>query len=183
MAAMNRTLLALAAALATGLAGAQPAMDPGAHHPADHGAHMAQRQAQVSERGKDVMPFDLAATVHVFTKTKSGGVEKVVARRAKDGEQVRLVRAHLKEIHGQFAQRDFSGPAHIHGHDMPGLAELEAARPGVLTIAYREVPAGAELVFTSKDPALVAAVHKWFDAQVADHGHDAMAGHHGHAHK
>jgi hypothetical protein len=65
---------------------------------------------------------------------------------------------------------------------MPGLRELEAAPRGAVRIAYREVPAGAELVFTSTDRALVAAVNRWFDAQVADHGHDAQAGHHGHDH-
>ena len=174
---MIRTFAALAAALATGIAGAQPTAGDAAHQHADHAQHMAERQAEVSGRGKDVMPFDLSATLHVFTKTKSGGVQKVVARSAKDGEQVRLVREHLKDIHARFGQRDFSGPSHIHGHDMPGLKALEAAAPGALRIAYREVPAGAELVFTSADRELVHAVHQWFDAQVADHGHDAHAGH------
>ncbi|MEJ8840172.1 aspartate carbamoyltransferase [Ramlibacter sp. AN1133] len=178
---MKLTLVALAAALATGLACAQPATDHGAHQHADHAQHMAQRQAEVSQRGKDVMPFDLAATQHVFTKTKDGGVQQVLARRGKDREQVRLVREHLKDIHARFRQGDFAGPAHIHGHDMPGLHELQAAPPGAVRIAYRQLPAGAELVFTSKDRKLVAAIHRWFDAQVADHGHDAMAGHaHGH---
>jgi hypothetical protein len=180
---MKRILLPLAAALAAGIACAQPATDHGAHAPGDHARHMAERQAEVSGRGKDVMPFDLAATLHLFTKTKSGGVQKVVARRGSDREQVRLVREHLKDIQARFTQRDFSGPAHIHGHDMPGLAQLQAAAPGAVRIAYREVPAGAELVLTSADPALVAAIHKWFDAQVADHGRDAKAGHgHGHHH-
>jgi hypothetical protein len=174
---------ALAAALAAGSACAQSGTDHGAHQHADHARHMAERQAEVSGRGKDVMPFDLAATLHVFTKTKTGGVQKVVARRSKDREQVRLVREHLQEIQGQFRRRDFSGPAHIHGHDMPRLHELQAAPPGAVRVAYREVPAGAELAFTSADRALVRAIHRWFDAQVADHGHDAQAGHEGHVHK
>lgn len=167
---MNRTLIALAALVFAGGAAAQHAMD---HH--GHDASM-ERQAEVSERGKDVMPFDLAATLHVFTKTRTGGVQKVVARRAQDAGQARLVREHLKEIEGQFRQGDFSGPAHIHGDAMPGLPELKAAGPGAVQVAYREVPAGAELVYTSADPKLVEAIHRWFDAQVADHGHDAQAG-------
>jgi hypothetical protein len=32
---------------------------------------------------------------------------------------------------------------------------------------------GAELVYVSHSPAMVAAVHRWFDAQLADHGDDA----------
>jgi hypothetical protein len=61
---------------------------------------------------------------------------------------------------------------------MPGLAELEAATPGQIDIAYQEVPAGAELTYRTSDARLVAALHRWFDAQLSDHGADAMAGHH-----
>jgi hypothetical protein len=204
---MNPRLLALAALFAVRCVSAQPAapsqmehceamapgcgMDHAAHmqhaEGMDHAAHMgqasAERQADVAGRGKDVMPFDLAATLHVFTKTPEGGVQKVVARRADDDAQAKLVRAHLQEIAAQFREGNFSGPAHIHGTDMPGLQQLQAAKPGAVRVAYREVPAGAELVFTSADPKLVAAVHRWFDAQVADHGKDAQAGHgHGHMH-
>jgi hypothetical protein len=60
---------------------------------------------------------------------------------------------------------------------MPGLAELNAAPKGKLRIDFREVPAGAELSYSTSDPALVEALHQWFDAQLSDHGTAAMAGH------
>ena len=60
---------------------------------------------------------------------------------------------------------------------MPGLADLKAARPGQVTIEYRDVDAGAELRYRTSDAKLVAALHQWFDAQLSDHGADAMAGH------
>lgn len=145
------------------------------------GAADATRQADVARRGPDVMPFSLAATKHVFTKTVDGGRQRVVARKAGDAAQVRLVRQHLREIESQFREGDFSGPAHIHGTDMPGLAQLQAAPRGAIAISYRDVPGGAELAYRTADPALVAAVHDWFDAQVSDHGRDAQAGH-PHAH-
>jgi hypothetical protein len=44
-------------------------------------------------------------------------------------------------------------------------------------VEYRELPNGAEIVYSSGDPALIAAVHRWFDAQLAEHGPDAMPGH------
>ena len=162
MAGMKPLLLPLAIALAvaTPLAGAADAA----------------RQAEVAKRGADVMPFDLKATTHVFTKTGSGGVQKVVAKDAADAAQVALVRRHLKQIRGEFLAGDFSAPAHIHGTDMPGLAELQAARPGQVAIGYREVPGGAELAYTTRSPKLVRALHEWFDAQLSDHGADAMAG-------
>jgi hypothetical protein len=142
----------------------------------------AQRQAEVAGRGADVMPFDLKSTVHVFTKTAVGGTQRVVARKAADTPQVGLVREHLHAIRAQFLRGDFSGPSHIHGKDMPGLAELEAAAPGQLAIDYRDVVGGAELDYRSTDARLVAALHAWFDAQLADHGADAIAGHPQHQH-
>ncbi|WP_221179057.1 hypothetical protein [Pseudomonas brassicacearum] len=41
-----------------------------------------QRQAEVADHGKDVMPFSLAATTHIFTKTAEGGIQQVVAKKA-----------------------------------------------------------------------------------------------------
>ena len=144
-----------------------------------------QRQAEVAQRGTEVMPFDLKATTHVFTKTSAGGTQRVVAKNPKDHRQVRLVRQHLKEIRKDFARGDFSGPAHIHGSDMPGLAQLKAATPGAVKIAYRDVDGGAELAYSTKDSQLGSALHQWFDAQLSDHGTDAVPGdvhmHHGHS--
>jgi hypothetical protein len=146
---------------------------------AQHSATPA-RQAEVAVRGAQVMPFDLAATTHVFTKTPDGGVQRVVASEPADARQVGLVRAHLREIADKFARGDFSAPSQIHGDAMPGLAQLRAAQPGKVRIAYQEVAGGADITCSSADPALVQAVHAWFDAQVADHGKDAVAGHQRH---
>jgi hypothetical protein len=121
-----------------------------------------------------VMPFDVAKTTHVFTKTDRGGSQRVVAKDPSDAGQVRLVRAHLHEIQVQFRSGDFSGPAHIHGEAMPGFAELKGAALGAVGIAYVDVPGGAQLTYTTRDARLVQALHRWFDAQLADHGHDAV---------
>ncbi len=147
--------------------------------PLAHAADAA-RQGEVARRGADVMPFSLKATQHIFTKTSTGGTQTVVARNHADREQVRLVRQHLHEIQQQFRRGDFAGPAHIHGEDMPGLAQLKAAPPGAIRIGYRNVAGGAELSYRTRNPELVSALHEWFDAQLADHGPDAMAGHEHH---
>ncbi|VTU26290.1 hypothetical protein H4CHR_01766 [Variovorax sp. PBS-H4] len=141
-----------------------------------------ERQAEVARRGPDVMPFSLKATTHVFTKTADGGVQRVVTKSAADSRQVRLVRGHLREIQAQFLKGDFSGPAHIHGEEMPGLAQLKASKPGQLTIDYKDVRGGAELTYRTDDVQLVSALHAWLDAQLSDHGADATADHHGHMH-
>ncbi len=140
----------------------------------------AQRQAEVARLGADVMPFSLEATTHIFTKTAEGGTQRVVAKVPTDTRQVRLVRRHLHEIQTQFLEGDFSGPSHIHGNEMPGLVELKAAQPGQVVIDYKDISGGAELSYRTADTKLVAALHAWFDAQLSDHGTDAMAGHHHH---
>jgi hypothetical protein len=131
------------------------------------------RQAQVREKGKDVMPFSLDKTVHSFDKTANGGVQRVRVR-GEAPEQVAMIRSHLREIAASFTARNFDKPAHIHGADMPGLAAMKAARPGELGVRYRELDDGAEIAYSGRTPQLVAAIHAWFDAQLGDHGRDAV---------
>ncbi len=127
------------------------------------------RQEEVSKRGAQVMPFSLKRTLHIFTKTNSGGIQQVVAKDQSDTHQIELIREHLSKISKEFAQGNFSAPASIHGNDMPGLAELKKAHPGQLRIAYKELPNGAQIEYSSDNPGLIAAIHRWFDAQLADH--------------
>ncbi|WP_460837128.1 aspartate carbamoyltransferase [Noviherbaspirillum agri] len=162
-------------------------MDPSmmGHSRTNHAAHTerlsdTQRQAEVSQRSKDVMPFSLPATTHIFTKSAEGGVQRVVAKNSSDAAQVTLIRQHLQEIREQFLKGDFSGPSHIHGQDMPGLRELTQAKPGQLDIAYKDVKGGAQLTYKTKETVLVAALHRWFDAQLSDHGKDAVEEHEAH---
>lgn len=148
-------------------------------------AAASSRQADVAARGAEVMPFDLQATSHVFTKSRNGGLQLVLVKDPKDAVQLRLVRSHLREISARFEKGDFSAPAQIHGQAMPGLAQLKQAKPGEITVHYRDLFNGAQLRYATSNPALVPVLHQWFDAQLADHGADAMEGHAhhgGHAH-
>jgi len=115
--------------------------------------------------------------MHVFTKTSDGGTLSVITKDAADERQIRMVRAHLQDMRGRFQRGDYSGPSHIHGDDMPGLAQLKAAKLGEIKVSYREVPAGAELQYRTADARLITALHEWIDAQLSDHGKDAMSGH------
>ncbi|MFL9892170.1 aspartate carbamoyltransferase [Paraburkholderia sp. RL17-381-BIF-C] len=142
----------------------------------------AERQAEVAQRGAEVMPFSLKATTHIFTKSDDGGSQQVIAKNPSDSRQIGLIRKHLREIQTQFQRGDFSGPARTHGADMPGLAQLRAAKPGQISITYKDIRGGGELTYRSNDPNLVSSLHAWFDAQLSDHGADAMDGHmHHHA--
>ncbi|MGA2842644.1 MAG: hypothetical protein ABSG18_21235 [Steroidobacteraceae bacterium] len=88
-----------------------------------------------------------------------------------------MVREHLRRIQAEFQQGNFAGPSHVHGVEMPGLTELKAAKPGAIAIVYRDVTGGAELIYRTANAELVSALPTWFDAQVSDHGDDALAGH------
>jgi len=145
--------------------------DPPPAAPMDHAAH----QAHIRELGAAVMPFDLDATLHVFIKTPDGGEQVVIARDAGETLQVELVRQHLYALAVDFALGRFDDPIAIHGPDMPGVDVLRAST-GSMSIVYFDVPAGSLITYRTSDPAIVAALHAWFDAQVSDHGFDAVEG-------
>lgn len=162
----RRGLVAIAATAAIALAVPSAC---GGDDGADDAAALADRQAEVAERGASVMPFDLDATTHVFEPRDDGLVQRVTADDPDDAEQVALVREHLADEAERFAAGDLDDPAAIHGDEMPGLAELEAGHAGI-DVRYAEIPAGGRISYTTDDPDLVAALHAWGDAQVSDHG-------------
>jgi hypothetical protein len=139
--------------------------------PMDHAGH----GAHVRELGAAVMPFDLDATLHVFIKTPDGGEQVVIARDPTETTQVELVRRHLHALSIEFSLGRFDDPIAIHGPDMPGVDVLRAST-GSMAIVYFDVPAGSLITYRTSDPEVVAAIHAWFDAQVADHGLDAVEG-------
>lgn len=133
------------------------------------------RQAEVADKGRSVMPFDLDKTTHRFLPTDNGLLEEVVADDPGDTSQITLIRQHLAAEAQRFQAGDFSDPARIHGQDMPGLADLTAGASKI-TISYADLPAGASLSFRTTEPALVQALHDWGQAQVSDHGTHADQG-------
>jgi hypothetical protein len=130
------------------------------------------RQQEVRAKGAQVMPFELDKTVHSFDKTDDGGIQRVRAR-GNAPDQVAMIRSHLQEIAQSFSSRDFEKPAHIHGTDMPGLAEMKAAATADLDVTYRALDDGAEIRYFGHTSEIVRAIHSWFDAQLRDHGRDA----------
>lgn len=143
----------------------------GRQQPQGNGQSVAEKQAQVAERGRMVMPFDLERTMHHFKALPSGGVQQVLSR-DNDPRQISLIRQHLREETVRFQRGDFSDPSNIHGPDMPGL-EAFAAGAARVQIRYSDLPAGAQITYSTSDAALVDAIHKWFGAQVREHGQHA----------
>jgi hypothetical protein len=135
----------------------------------------ATTSGDMAERAADVMPFDLDATTHTFTKTNNGGVQTVVANDDADSRNIELIRSHLADEARSFRRGDFSDPARIHGMDMPGVEELEAGAARV-DVHYEGIAAGGRITYSTSEPELVAALHAWFDRQNTDHAMPGMGG-------
>jgi hypothetical protein len=126
------------------------------------------RKAQVERNSERVMPFSMDATLHRFVPTRAGGVQTVTVHDG-DRKQVVLVRSHLRKEASAFKRGDFDDPASIHGGTMPGLQALHGGAKRI-AIRYADVPNGASITYSTRDAALVSALHAWFKAQVGDHG-------------
>jgi hypothetical protein len=120
------------------------------------------------------MPFDLAKTTHIFRMTDLGGVERVVVKDPAEKDQVTLIQRHLQHEAVAFQRGDYSDPASLHGADMPGLKDLQAGAAQI-RVTYSALPAGAEITFETPDLHLLTAIHRWFGAQLSEHGADARS--------
>jgi len=131
-------------------------------------------QAHVHDSAHKVMPFDISQTLHVFRMTEQGGVQRVVIRNTSAKEQVPFIQQHLKHEAERFQAGDYADPGTLHGSDMPGLRDLQAGAAHI-TVAYAALPDGAEITFSTEDRHLLTAIHRWFGAQLSEHGADAKA--------
>lgn len=131
-------------------------------------------QQHVHAMSHTVMPFDMSKTIHIFKMTDSGGVEQIVVRNPHDADQITLIRRHLEREARMFQRGDYSDPAKLHGSNMPGLKELEA-HASQIEVSYSALPQGAQITFKTTSLRLLTAIHRWFGAQLSEHGADAKA--------
>ena len=122
------------------------------------------QQEHVHHMSHSVMPFDMSSTVHIFKRTESGGEQRVIA----------MIRQHLKHEAVRFQHGDYSDPAALHGATMPVLKELQAGAAHI-NVSYAALPTGAAITFQTTDLQLLTAIHRWFGAQLSEHGADARA--------
>jgi len=131
-------------------------------------------QEHVQRMSHSVMPFDMAKTMHVFKMTETGGVQRVIVKDRSYADQVVLIQQHLREEAGRFQHGDYSDPAKLHGVTMPGLNALQLGAQHI-KVSYSGLPDGAEITFETTDLHLLTAIHRWFGAQLSEHGADAKA--------
>jgi len=132
------------------------------------------QQEHVHNSAHTVMPFDMSKTVHIFRMTEQGGVQRVVITNPSAKAQVPLIQQHLKHEAERFQKGDYADPGMLHGEDMPGLKELAAAGSAI-GVSYAALSDGAQISFTTNDRHFLTAIHRWFGAQLSEHGADAKA--------
>ena len=132
------------------------------------------RQEHVHQMAPSVMPFDMSKTVHIFKMTESGGVQRVIAQDPGATDQIGLIQQHLQQEAERFQHGDYSDPAMLHGADMPGLKDLHTGASRI-RVSYAVLPFGAEIKFETTDLHLLTALHRWFGAQLSEHGADARS--------
>lgn len=131
-------------------------------------------QEQVHQMAHSVMPFDISKTVHIFKMTEFGGIQQVIVKDPGSIDQIAFIQQHLLHEAERFQRGDYSDPAKLHGTQMPGLKELQVGSSEI-KVSYATLPTGAELTFKTTDLHFLTAIHRWFGAQLSEHGADAKA--------
>jgi hypothetical protein len=150
-----------AALLSLALAAAVPSALPAQE---GHSCHAA----EVDARGDHVMGFDHSKTTHHFLLTASGGIIDVSANDPNDAASRDAIRTHLEHVAGMFAHGNYEAPMLIHGRVPPGVPEMKS-HPDAIRWSYEKTEAGARVVASSKDPAVVSAIHSFLQFQIEDH--------------
>lgn len=132
------------------------------------------QQEHVHDMSHSVMSFDISETIHIFKMTEEGGIQQVISRDVDAVHQVMMIQQHLRYEAERFKRGDYSDPEKLHGQAMPGLKELQDGGAEI-NVSYADVPLGGQITFTTTDLHLLTAIHRWFGAQLSEHGTDAKA--------
>jgi hypothetical protein len=117
------------------------------------------------------------AATHQFQALPNGGAIEI---QAGDAAGIAHVREHLQEVTAAFTATNPPAELVEHVKCMPGGATMLAKR-STLTLAYRELPRGAELRITTADAEALKAVHEFIAFQREHTGGAAAAAHAQHA--
>jgi len=123
--------------------------------------------ATMQQRGKTAMGVDQYTSTHKFDSTPTGGRVEL-QRDTADAAGVAQIRAHIRDIAKAFAAGDFATPGFVHMQDVPGTKVMREKRAAI-SYEPHDLPRGAELVISTKDPAAVEAIHQFMAFQRGEH--------------
>ncbi|MGZ5029254.1 MAG: aspartate carbamoyltransferase [Methylobacter sp.] len=146
----------------------------------------ATAQAQESDTGKhaansadahQTLPYAVDQALEGFAKMANGGIMQIVVKSTNDSQQIKLMQQYLRQTAEEYGKGDFSSTERFHGTDMPGLAQMKAAKAGEIKYQYKALNNGGQIVFSTEDAQLLNALHAWIDAQIKEHGSAGLSGH------
>jgi hypothetical protein len=132
---------------------------------------------EVHQRTQQTLPYPLDQTLQTFTKTVHGGVQHVIAKSTDNPQVIKSIQEHLLKMTTEFRKGDFSTTERIHGANMPGLAQLKKAEIDEIRFDYKPLEMGAQIHYSTEYPQYIQALHDWFEAQINEHGNDAIPEH------
>ena len=135
---------------------------------ADTDARRDSAFATLQQRGETAMGVNQYTSRHVFEPLADGG-RIVLQRKQTDSAGAVTIRAHMREISTAFRNGDFALPGFVHGTgDVPGTAAMKRLKAAI-SYTPRDLPGGAEVVISSKNPEAVSAIHDFLAFQRLDH--------------
>lgn len=124
--------------------------------------------AALQQRGESAMGVDQYTSQHVFEPLPDGG-RIVLQRDASDSIGVAAIRSHMRTISRSFANGDFAVPGFVHATgEVPGTAAMKRLKAEI-SYTPEDVPGGAQVVISTRNPQAVSAVHEFLAFQRMDH--------------
>jgi hypothetical protein len=124
--------------------------------------------AALQQRGETAMGVNQYTSQHVFEALPDGG-RIVLQRKESDSAGEATIRAHMRRISTAFRNGDFALPGFVHATgDVPGTAVMKRLKAEI-TYTSRDLPGGAEVVISSRNPEAVSAIHDFLAFQRMDH--------------
>lgn len=122
----------------------------------------------LQQRGETAMGVNQYTSQHVFESLPTGG-RIVLQRKESDSVGEAAIRAHMRTISRAFTSGDFAVPGFVHATtEVPGTAVMKQLKAKI-TYTPRDLPRGAEVVISTKNPKAVSAVHDFLAFQRMDH--------------
>jgi len=123
--------------------------------------------ASLQQRGGMAMGVDQYASKHTFDVTADGG-RIALQSDTDDSVAVAQIRAHMRLIQHAFAAGDFTTPAFVHGHEMPGTKTMAEKRSAIV-YTYGDLPRGGEVRISTSDSTARKAIEEFLAAQRMEH--------------
>ena len=124
--------------------------------------------AALQQRGETAMGVNQYTSEHVFESLPTGG-RIVLQRKDPDSLGEAAIRAHMRTIASAFSNGNFALPGFVHAtSEVPGTAVMKALKAEI-TYKPGDLPRGAEVVISTKNPRAVSAIHDFLAFQRMDH--------------